>query len=163
MKGRSVMYNKQAFLFWGLFLSVFMLGCVTISGNLETYKPKSDTESQIKKSLLDYEKAFNARDLEQCLSHFHENAQIKPSTFRTTIDSKSKIAEFLEDRWSWGTRFTGTSAPEITVNGDQAFVKIRRLFVADEVSGSTDFGITMVRSDGGRWLIKSQTMDIHYI
>ena len=155
------MYNKLVFLFWGLFLAVFMLGCVTTSGNLETYKPKSDTESQIKKSLLDYEKAFNARDLEQCLSHFHENAQIKTSTQKATMDSKRKIAEFLNNRWGWGVRFTNTSAPDITVNGNQAFVKIKRFFVAPEFSGTTDFGITMVRSDGGRWLIKSQTMEVY--
>ena len=162
------MYKKLVPLFLSLAVSWSFFGCVTSSGNLKTYTPKSDTETQIMKSLLDYEKAFDARDLGQCLSHFHEDAQIEAFNYAGSgqneiMDSRKEIATFCESRWSHDVRFTETSAPDITVSGDQALVKITRSFLASGgVRGSTNFVITMTPSDGGRWLIKHETLDIDF-
>ncbi len=149
------MYKKVAFLFWGLFLAVFMFGCVTGGGGrLDSYKPKSTAESEITKCLMDYQEAFNREDLAGCLSHFHENAQLQTSN-SGTMGSKKDYPDRLEQQWGWGTRIQ-FSIPNITVNGDQAVVKIRYNWeltaVPEPLAGHNQCEYNMVRV-GDRWLI----------
>ena len=149
------MYNRLVFLFWGLFLSVFMVGCVTGSGgSIDSYKPKSTAESGIMKCLMDYQEAFNREDLAGCLSVIDENAQLQTSS-SGTIGSKNDYGNALETAWGWGTRIQ-FSSPDITINGDQAVVKMRRdwAYIVDgnDVSGYGQVDYNMVRV-GDRWLI----------
>jgi len=145
------MYRRLSFLFWGLFLAVFMLGCVTGGGgSLNSYKPKSTAESQITKCLMDYQEAFNREDLAGCLSHFHENAQVQTSS-AGTMGSKKDLPDRLEYSWGFGTRIR-FSIPDITINGDQAVVKIRSNWENKEVTGHNENEYNMVRV-GDRWLI----------
>ena len=58
------MDKRMVVLFRGLFLAFFLLGCVTgCVGKLQDYKPKSNAESELKKTLIDFQKAFNKEDL----------------------------------------------------------------------------------------------------
>ena len=151
MKGGSVMYNKLVFLFWGLFLAIFMLGCVTSGGGgIDSYKPKSTAESKITKCLMNYQEAFNREDLAGVSSNFHENAQIQTSGSGNMV-SKKGLPNALETAWGFGVRIQLLN-PEITVNGDQAVVKIQRNWTANEITGHSEFEYHMVRV-GDRWLI----------
>ena len=145
------MYKKVIFLFWGSFLAVFMLGCVTGGGgSLNSYKPKSTAGSQITKCLMDFQEAFNREDLAGCLSHFDENAQVQIS-HSGTMGSKKDYPERLEYSWGFGTRMQ-FSNPDITINGDQAAVKIQSNWTGREARGHSEVEYNMVRV-GDRWLI----------
>jgi len=143
------MYRRMVFLCWGLFLAVFMLGCVT-SGGLKTYKPKSTAEAEITKSLVDFQEAFNREDLAGCLSHFHENAQLQTSN-SGTMGSKKDYSNRLGELWGFGVR-RDYAAPDIKVNGDQAVVKISWTWEMRDVTGDAQGEYDMVR-EGDRWLI----------
>ena len=143
------MYKRMVVLFWSLFLAVFMLGCVT-GGKLDSYKPKSTAESQITKCLIDYEEAFNREDVAGCMSHFHENAQLQTSA-AGTMGSKKNYPDRLEQRWGFGGRIQ-FSIPDITINGEQAVVKIRSDWEWREGSGYDEIEYNMVHV-GDRWLI----------
>ena len=143
------MYRKPVFLFWSLFLAVFMLGCVT-GGGLDSYKPKSTAESEITKCLMEYQEAFNREDLAGCLSLIHKNAKLQ--TYRSgKMGSKKDYSNGLEIARDLGTNIQ-FSRPDITINGDQAVVKIRRNWTANDVIGQSGNEYNMVRV-GGRWLI----------
>ena len=145
------MYRRLIFVFSGLFLAVFMLGCVTGGGGrIDSYKPKSTAESEITKCLMDYQEAFNREDLAGCLSHFHENAQLQTSN-SSTMGSKKDYPDRLEQQWGFGMRIQ-FSNPDITINGGQAVVKIRSNWTFRETPGHSDFEYNMVRV-GDRWLI----------
>jgi len=149
------MYNKLVFLFWGFFLNVFMIGCVTGGGGmLDSYQSKSTAESGIIKSFMDYQEAFNRKDLAGCLSLIHENAQLQTSN-SGSIAPKKDYSNTLELAWGYGLRIE-FSSPDITINGDQAVVKMRRAwtYVRDgrDVSGYGQVDYNMVRV-GDRWLI----------
>ncbi len=143
------MYRRLVFLFWGLLLAVFMIGCIT-GGGLASYKSKSTAESEIIKSLMDFQEAYNREDLAGCLSVIHENAQLQNSG-SGTIGSKNDYGNALETAWGYGVRIQFLS-PDITINGDQAVVKIQRNWTANEVSGHVQSEYNMVRV-GDRWLI----------
>jgi ketosteroid isomerase-like protein len=154
-KGGSIMYRRPIFLFCGLFLAVFMLGCVTgCGGRLYSYKPKSTAESEIIKCLMDYQEAWNREDLAGCLSHFHENAQLQTSS-TGTMASKKDYSNLLEWRWGYEQRIQ-FSIPDITINGDQAVVKIQSNWTARGFSGHSEDEYDMVRV-GDRWLIVKYT------
>jgi ketosteroid isomerase-like protein len=158
-KGGSVMYRRPIFLFWGLFLAVFMLGCVTGGGGRQdSYKPKSTAESEITKCLMDYQEAFNREDLAGCLSHFHENAQLQTSS-AGTMGSKKDYSNSLEWAWGYEQRIQFLN-PYITINGDQAVVKIRSDWTSSvdgrDLSGHRENEYSMVRV-GDRWLIMKCT------
>ncbi len=153
------MYRRLVFLFWGLFLAVFMLGCVTGGGGrLDSYKPKSTAESEITKCLMDYQEAFNREDLAGCLSHFHENAQLQTSP-AGTMGSKKDYSNSLEWAWGYEQRIQFLN-PYITINGDQAVVKIRSDWTSSvdgrDLSGHRENEYSMVRV-GDRWLIMKCT------
>jgi ketosteroid isomerase-like protein len=160
-KGGTVMYRRLVFLFWGLFLAVFMLGCVT---GLDSYKPKSTAESKIIKCLMDYQEAFNREDLAGCLSHFHENAQLQTSS-SGTMGSKKDFSDSLEFSWGYEQRIQ-FSSPDITINGDQAVVKIRSEWTISVDGpkghpGHSENEYSMVRV-GDRWLIMKYTFSAVY-
>ena len=153
------MYRRLIFVFSGLFLAVFMLGCVTGGGGkLDSYKPKSTAESEITKCLMDYQEAFNREDLAGCLSHFHENAQVQIS-HTGTMGSKKGLPDRLEYSWGFGTRIQ-LSKPDITINGDQAVVKIRSDWEWREGSGYNEIEYNMVHV-GDRWLIMKYRYSYH--
>lgn len=146
------MYRRFVFLFWGLFPAVFMLGCVTGGGGmLDNYKPKSTAESEIKKTLMDYEEAFNSEDLSGCLSYFHEDAQVQTSN-SGRMRQKKEFSERLKFLWGYSTHIKFKS-PDIAINGDEAAVKVRRDWTTYELSGHSEEEYSMVRV-GDRWLIK---------
>ena len=153
------MYRRVVFLFWGLFLAVFMLGCVTGGGGkIESYKPKSAAESEMTKAFVDFQKAYNREDLAGCLSHIHENAQMQTSESGTMV-SKKDYSNVLEEEWNnYGARFQ-YSIPDITINGDQAVVKIRSDWTTKNgSSGYNENEMNMVH-EGDRWL----TMKVTYM
>ena len=145
------MYRRVFFPFWGLLLAVFILGCVTGGGGgLKSYKPKSTAESEITKCLMDLQEAFNREDLAGCLSHFHENAQLQTSP-SGTMGSKKDYSKRLEELWGFGTR-RDYAAPDITIKGDQAVVKMSWTWEMRDVSGNAQGEYDMVH-EGDRWLI----------
>ncbi len=147
------MYKRVVFLFWGLFLAVFALGCATGGGgHLDSYKPKSTAESKITKCLMDLQEAYNREDLTGYLSHIHENAQLQTSP-AGTMGSKKDYPDRLEQQWGWGMRIQ-FSSPDITINGDQALVKIRSDWAGTQgtMTGHSEVEYNMVR-EGDRWLI----------
>jgi ketosteroid isomerase-like protein len=150
------MYRRVVFLFWGLSLVVFMLGCVTGGGGrIESYKPKSTAESEITKCLMDLQEAFNREDLAGYLSHLHENAQLQTSP-AGTMGSKKDYPDRLEQQWGFDMR-TQFLSPDITIDGDQAIVKIQSNWEGREgLTGHSENEYNMVRV-GDRWLIKKYT------
>lgn len=59
----------KKFLFLGLLGLMVLAGCY---GTLRDYSPKSDTESQVRQVLLNFELAYNTRDQAALARCFHE-------------------------------------------------------------------------------------------
>lgn len=103
-----------------LSLAIFLMGCAT-GGKLATYEPKSTAEAEIKKSFMDFEDAYNKRDLDRCLSHVHKD--IKYEQTGGSWASRENMPQVFESAWRLGTRIR-YAAPEIALDGDEAVVKI---------------------------------------
>jgi hypothetical protein len=129
-------------------LLVFLISCAA-GGRLETYEPKSPAEAEIKKSLIDFEDAYNSRDLNRCLSHAHEN--ISYETTSGSWASKEELPDTLEWEWGIGVRIQYTT-PDIALDEKQAVVKISSPWESNMgQSGFTQNTYTMVL-EGDRWL-----------
>ena len=141
-----------------VFLAGLLVACAAATGGrLATYEPKSTAEAGIKKTLMNFENAYDARDLEGCLSCFHKNAQYQITVAGGQMTSMEYLPLYFKDLWStYDIRFH-YGAPDIEIDEEQAIVKIdahTTLMDSNSVTraSTTRNTYTMVR-ERDRWLI----------
>jgi hypothetical protein len=116
-----MMHNKRISIFLGFLFFTSLLGCVTQTGGLKDYSPKTSAEAEIKQCLVAFVESYNSGDLDGVLSTIHEKAQIKDATGR--ILSKEQFGWQIESRFKQGVQLEW-QAPKISVDGDKAAVEV---------------------------------------
>ena len=134
-----------------LSLAFFLLGCATGGGGgLAAYEPNFASEAGIKKTLMQLEESSNSRDLDRYAPCLHEGCRYQnPSG---NMGSKKDVLEWTKTAWAIDT-FIKYGSPEITVDGDQAVVKIWCSWEYERKwSGRERYTYSMALQ-GERWLI----------
>lgn len=137
---------------------LFLVGCVVSS--LQTYKPLSPTEANIKEFLVLTEKAWNERNLVGVLAAYHDNASIMSGKERG-IFSKKEYADRLEGKVSGvtGLKNSGSikyGAPKIRINKDGTAEVNMSIAMYQYQEVSLQGKILLVPS-GNSWLIMKRT------
>ena len=137
-------------------LAALLVGCAT-GGNLATYEPKSTAEAGVKRTLVDFENSYNAKDLEGCLGCFHKNAQYQITATGRGMTSLEYLSQYWKDLWSTYDIHLRYGAPDIEIEGEQAVVEIdahTTLMGSNSVTraATTRNTYTMVR-ERDKWLI----------
>ena len=147
------MYKGFVSILFSMVFSTVIISATYAEGDLASYEPKSPAEAEIKKCLMDFENAIKNEDLDGVMACFHEN--VKYQTARSGWASKKELPKNYE--WFWAERYTikfGT--PDITINGNEAVVRIPTEWESNNGAGLTLNIYTLVR-EGDSWLIIKRT------
>jgi hypothetical protein len=114
---------------------------------LKEYQAKDQTEVEIINTLLQYEGAFNAHDLQKFVSLFTENGQYRPCGANThPIADKACQAVLSYNFKAYG--FETYYDPQISVDGDRATVRL----LLETGSNLGDYTLWLQRV-GEMWLV----------
>ena len=137
---------------------LFLAGCVVSS--LQTYKPLSPNEANIKEFLVSEEKAWNERNLVGVLAAYHDNASIMAGKERRMF-SKKEYADRLEGKVAGVTGLKNLGgikygAPKIRIKKDGTAGVDVSIALYEFQDVTLQAKILLVPS-GNSWLIMKRT------
>jgi hypothetical protein len=139
---------------WGFCMSILIFGCATGMTPLRDYKPKSQAETEIKKTLLNLEEVRNQGDIQRALTFIHDQAQFQDGCRSLATVSKAEIPDVLERSIEYRCTRKYLS-PTISVRGVQADVKISVVYDCKSSPWDTfvQQAIVSMVKEGDKWLL----------